>query len=125
MIAKGELSCYKIYEDETHLAFLDIAPIRKGQTLVIPKETYSSKFSEVPVEVMANTMIAAQKVAKLLEEKLENVERCLLIVEGFDVDHFHVKLYPAYRQGEHQPLTPGGTQADKSELEKVQKQITG
>lgn len=125
MIVREEISSYKIYEDDDYLAFLDIAPIREGQCLVIPKQHTESKFSAINPEVMAGTLKAAQKVAKLLERKLENVERCLVVIEGFDVDYFHVKLYPAYHKGEHQPLTPSGTHADEADLIEIQKQITG
>jgi histidine triad (HIT) family protein len=60
-IIKKELPCYKIYEDDKFLAFLDIQPISKGHTLIIPKEHYNT-FEETPVELLSEMIKVVNKV---------------------------------------------------------------
>ncbi|HRO65915.1 MAG TPA: HIT family protein, partial [Candidatus Dojkabacteria bacterium] len=88
-IAKGEAPSYKIWEDDDFMAFLNIFPNTKGASLVIPKQHYDSYFAEIPVDVLEELMEASQKVAKLLDEKLDDVGRTGLIFEGFGVNHIH------------------------------------
>ncbi|PIP87283.1 diadenosine tetraphosphate hydrolase [Candidatus Campbellbacteria bacterium CG22_combo_CG10-13_8_21_14_all_36_13] len=96
-IVAGEVPSHKVWEDDKHLAFLTIFPNTEGATVVIPKEHYSSYVFELPNDVLAELMFATKKVAKLLDEKLEDVGRTGLIVEGFGVDHVHTKLFPMHR----------------------------
>jgi len=94
-IVKGEIPCYKIYEDKDFLAFLDIYPNTKGMTLIIPKKHYSSDSFDMPREAYINLMLISKKIAKILEKKL-NVKRVALVMEGMGVDHVHIKLYPLH-----------------------------
>ena len=66
-IIRGEIPCYKVYEDEKNLAFLDIAPESKGHTLVIPKVDVD-KIYELPEEDYVALFLAVKKVAKRIEE---------------------------------------------------------
>lgn len=95
-IANGEAPSYKIWEDEFHMAFLNTFPNTKGASLVIPKKHYDSYFADIPDEVLGGLMNASQKVAKLLDFKLEDVGRTGLIFEGFGVNHIHAKLFPMH-----------------------------
>jgi len=95
-IVKGELPCHKIWEDEKHLAFLSIYPNTDGFTVLITKEHYPSYVFDLPDNVLKDIIIAAKKVAKLLDKKLEDVERTGLIFEGFGIDHVHAKLFPMH-----------------------------
>ena len=90
-IIRGEIPCYKIYEDEKNLAFLDIAPESKGHTLVIPKADVD-KVYELKDEDYDALFHAVKKVAKHMEEVLGT--RILLKVVGTDVPHAHVHLMP-------------------------------
>lgn len=94
-IAKGEIPAAKIWEDREHLAFLDINPNTKGMTLVITKEHYDSDAFSMPSKAYESLMLAAQKVAKLLEKKLD-VKRVAMVMEGMGVNHVHIKLYPLH-----------------------------
>ena len=94
-IIAGEIPSFKVYEDAEHLAFLDINPNTRGQTVLITKEHYHSYISALPEEVYAKLMLAAKKVARLLDEKL-GVGRTALVAEGMGVDHAHLKLYPLH-----------------------------
>ena len=68
-IIKGEIPCYKIYEDEKNLAFLDIHPESLGHTLVIPKLEVD-KIYDLPDEDYNSLFGAVKKVAKHMEKKL-------------------------------------------------------
>lgn len=95
-IAKGEAPRYKIWEDEKHIAFLNIYPNTEGVTLVIPKKHYPSYFADLPEDVLQDLIMASKKVAKLLDQSFEDVGRTGLVFEGFGVDHVHTKLYPMH-----------------------------
>jgi len=95
-IVNGELPSYKILEDEEHLAFLDIYPIVKGQTLVVTKKHFDSYQFNLPDDVYTNLFLFAKKVGKVLEKAL-GAKRVFLVVEGMEINHIHIKLYPVYR----------------------------
>lgn len=95
-IVKGEIPCYKIWEDKNHLAFLSIFPNTEGFSVVIPKKHYSSYAFDLPDNVLNDLVIAVKKVAKLLDSKLDDVGRTGMIFEGFGVDHVHAKLFPMH-----------------------------
>lgn len=95
-IVSGEAPSYKIWEDEKHLAFLTIFPNTPGFSVVITKEHYDSYAFELPDEILTNLVLAAKKVGKLLDEKLEDVGRTGMIFEGFGVNHIHAKLFPMH-----------------------------
>ncbi len=95
-IVEGRLPCHKIWEDDKHLAFLSIHPNTEGFTVVITKKHYPSYAFDLPDDVLKDLIIAAKRVAKLLDMKLEDVGRTGLIFEGFGVDHVHAKLFPMH-----------------------------
>ena len=90
-IIKGQIPCYKIYEDEKTFAFLDINPETKGHTLVVPK-TEVDKIYELEDEDYQ----ALMKTVKLLAAHMEKTlgARTLMKVVGTDVPHAHVHLMP-------------------------------
>lgn len=93
-IIKGELPCYKIAEDENHFAFLDINPMSKGHTLVVPKEETDYLF-DLEDERLQHLMTFAKKIAHGIDRALGTV-RTGVIVEGLEVPHAHVHLIPIY-----------------------------
>lgn len=95
-IVRGEAPCHKIWEDDTHLAFLSIFPNTEAFTVVIPKKYSPSYFADCPDQVIADLIIAAKKVAKLLDKKLDDVGRTGMILEGFGVNYLHAKLFPMH-----------------------------
>ena len=107
-IVAGEIPCYKIYEDERTMAFLDIAPETPGHTLVIPK-TEVDKVYEMPPEDYAALWETVRKVAVRMEEVLG--ARTLLKVIGTDVPHAHVHLMP------HDPTWKHGRQVKLSDAD--------
>lgn len=98
-IAEGKDSSKVIWEDERHIAFLSLHPNTKGFTVVTTKKHYPSYYFDLPNEVLKDLIIAAKKVAKLLDRKLEDVGRTGLVLEGWGVDHVHAKLFPMHGTG--------------------------
>ena len=90
-IINGEIPCYKIYEDDKTIAFLDIHPETKGHTLVVPKKEVD-KIYDLPEEDYVALMDTVKKLSKHLE-KIFGV-RTLWKVVGTDVPHAHVHLEP-------------------------------
>jgi histidine triad (HIT) family protein len=94
-IVSGDIPCAKVWEDENFLAFLDIKPIMKGMTLIMPKKHHDSYIFNEEDSTILELMKAGKKVAKKLESAL-GVSRVALVVEGAAVNHLHLKLYPLH-----------------------------
>jgi len=98
-IAKGEippLGNGTFWEDEKHMAFLSPFPNTEGFSVVITKQHCPSYVFANDDAVIKDLVIAVKKVAKLLDEKLDDVGRTGMIFEGFGVDHLHAKLFPMH-----------------------------
>lgn len=91
-IIRGEIPCYKIAEDENFFAFLDISPMTKGHTLVVPKieEDYIFNLED---KTVGDMMIFAKKVAKAIQQVIPCV-RVGVAVLGMEVPHAHIHLVP-------------------------------
>ena len=97
-IVKGEIPCYKIAEDERFFAFLDINPVMKGHTLVIPKREDDYIFNLEDDEIGA-MMVFAKKVAKAIEKAVP-CKRIAVAVIGLEVPHAHIHLIPITQEGD-------------------------
>ena len=84
-----------IYEDELHIAVLDMFPSVRGQALVLPKQHYGSYVFEMQEQEYVCLMNAARSTARLIDEKLGAIRTCM-VMEGMEIDHAHIKLYPIY-----------------------------
>ena len=91
-IINGEIPCYKIAEDEHHLAFLDVKPLVKGHTLVIPKKEVDLIF-DLDANEFKNLWAFAQQVAKKVGAAIPCV-RVGVAVIGLEVPHAHIHLVP-------------------------------
>ncbi|MCH8319308.1 MAG: HIT family protein [Bacteroidetes bacterium] len=91
-IVKGEISCYKIAESDNYFAFLDINPLARGHSLVIPKQEIDYIF-DLDDDLLAGLMVFAKKVATAIE-KIISCERIGIAVVGLEVPHAHVHLIP-------------------------------
>ena len=97
-IIKGEIPCYKIAEDDRFFAFLDISPIAKGHTLVVPKLQNDYIF-DLEDEMLAEMMVFAKKVAKAIRQNVECARSGVAVI-GLDVPHTHVHLVPITKAGD-------------------------
>ena len=91
-IIKGEIPCYKIAEDDRFVAFLDVFPIKKGHTLVVPKVQIDYLF-DLDDSLLSDLMLFAKKVAQKMERAI-SCERIGVAVIGLEVPHAHVHLVP-------------------------------
>lgn len=94
-IINGEIPSYKVAEDEKYYAFLDINPLQKGHTLVIPKlpEPEADYIFDLDDATLAGLMVFAKKVAQGLKEAT-GCKRVGIAVLGMEVNHVHVHLVP-------------------------------
>ena len=116
-IIAGEIPCYKIYEDDKTLAFLDIHPETPGHTLVIPKVEVDKLY-----ELEMEDYLAVMKTVKILASRMEKIlgKRTLMKVIGTDVPHAHVHLVsldPDYQYGQVVEMT-------EEEMKEMQKNLT-
>ena len=91
-IINGEIPSYKIAEDENFYAFLDINPLAKGHTLVIPKKEIDYIFN-IDDKLLSEMIVFAKKVGKSIEANIK-CERIGLTVIGLEVPHAHIHLIP-------------------------------
>ena len=97
-IVAGEIPCYKIAEDDKYFAFLDISPLQKGHTLVIPKREVDYFFDLTDEEIGA-----MQVFAKHVAEAIKEVLPCRKVgqaVLGLEVPHAHIHLVPMQSEGD-------------------------
>jgi histidine triad (HIT) family protein len=91
-IVTGEIPCYKIFEDDRFLAFLDVFPLVKGHILVIPKKETDYIF-DIEDSDLADMMLFAKKVAKAQRAAI-SCKRIGIAVIGLEVPHAHIHLVP-------------------------------
>ena len=91
-IIAGEIPSYKIAENEKFFAFLDINPLVKGHTLVIPKLEVD-KFFDVPDDYLEEIFLFAKPIARAIEKSFD-CNRCGVSIVGIEVPHAHMHLIP-------------------------------
>lgn len=91
-IINGDIPSYKIAEDENYYAFLDINPLRKGHTLVVPKVEVDRYF-DLDEDTLAGISIFSKKVAKAIKSAFP-CDRIGMTVIGLEVPHAHIHLIP-------------------------------
>jgi len=95
-IAAGRLKTASFWEDSEFIAFLSIGPNTEGFSCVIPKKHFESDVLKMPDVQLKKFIIAAKKVAKILENYFEDVGRVGLIMDGTGINHAHIKLSPMH-----------------------------
>ena len=119
-IIAGELPCHRVWEDEKHLAFLDIRPAAPGHTLVIPKREVNYLF-DLDAEEHADLWRAAQTVAKRMKERL-GCARVVVMVIGWEVPHVHIHLIPT--NAIHDVGMPPPVQVSAEQMAELVKKMT-
>lgn len=123
-IIAGEIPSTKIYEDDFSYAFLDISPVNKGHTLVVPKK-HCVNLMDIPDDDLGELMIAAKKVAIAVKEGMECDGISLAMsnekAAGQEVFHAHVHIMPRFssdglKHWPHKSYDPG-------EMEKISEKI--
>jgi len=116
-IINGEVPSYKIYEDDYVCAFLDINPIQKGHTLVIPKQEIEDMF-ELDEVLYDKVMHRVRYIAQVLKAKFDCARVCVF-VEGYVIPHAHVHLVPTNKPEDFDKVHM--YHATEEELKEVQK----
>ena len=97
-IVNGEIPAYKVAEDENYFAFLDIFPVTKGHTLVIPKKEVDYLF-DLDDETYAGLQLFAKKVAAGIKKAIP-CEKVGVLVLGLEVPHAHIHLAPLQNEAD-------------------------
>ena len=98
-IAQGEIPSYKVAENEDYYAFLDIAPMAKGHTLVIPKHTEEDYIFNLDEKTYSGLCAFAKKVAEAIKAAVP-CKRVGVAVLGMEVPHTHIHLVPLQTEGD-------------------------
>jgi histidine triad (HIT) family protein len=120
-IVGGQIPSYKIYEDEKFYAFLDINPMAKGHTLVIPKQEIDYLF-DIDDAVLSEMMLIAKKIAKAMEQAI-SCKRVGMMVIGLEVPHAHIHLIPIQKEGDMN-LSNKRVELSKEEFTQIAKDIS-
>jgi histidine triad (HIT) family protein len=97
-IVNGEIPCYKVAEEDRFLAFLDINPLAKGHTLVIPKKEVDYIF-DLEDDLLSGLSLFAKKVACAIDKSVK-CNRVGIAVIGLEVPHAHIHLVPLNNIGD-------------------------
>jgi histidine triad (HIT) family protein len=107
-IVKGEIPCFKVYEDDRVIAFLDINPIAEGHTLIIPKK-HAENLWEIPGEDLSAIHLASQKIIQAIREALNPTGVAVLQLNGRGVNqvvmHYHLHLMPRSADSPELPVS--------------------
>lgn len=97
-IIRGEIPSYKVAENDKFYAFLDISPLQKGHTLVVPKQEIDY-FFDIEDDLMKDYICFAKKVAIAIK-KAYPCEKVGMTVIGLEVRHSHIHLVPMHKEGD-------------------------
>jgi len=120
-IINGEIPCHKVDEDANFLAFLDISPLQKGHTLIVPKYEIDYLF-DLDDDLLADMILFAKGVAKKIKATFP-CNRVGMTVIGLEVPHAHIHLIPINKEPDmnfHSPKLSLSTE----ELESIAKSIS-
>jgi len=121
-IINGDIPCYKIAEDERFFAFLDIHPLAKGHTLVIPKQETDYLF-DLDDELIAGLHVFAKKIARAIDMVID-CKRVGVAVLGLEVPHAHIHLIPVNNLFDIEFSKPK-LQLSQQEFEEIASKIRG
>ena len=120
-IIKGEIPCHKVYEDELTFAFMDIHPIQPGMVLVVPKIQVEN-YEDLPEEDFSALMKSVQKIGKAQRKTYPAKRKMAVQIEGLEVPHVHVKLFPV-DSGSEFHAQPNDDEPNHEELAKEAEKI--
>ena len=119
-IINGEIPCYKVAENDKFFAFLDINPLVKGHTLVIPKKEVDYIF-DIEDNDLGEMMIFAKQIANKIKDVIPCVKVGVAVI-GLEVPHAHIHLVPMQKEGDLDFKRPK-LQLSQEEFLELQKKI--
>jgi histidine triad (HIT) family protein len=125
-IVEKKIPSQILFENDTNLAFLDIFPVSKGHTIVIPKNHYNN-LEDIPIVELTDLYQIVKKISSLIYRKLKfdgyNILQNNFRAAGQVINHFHVHIIPRSREdGKFRLLIPG-EQSKEEELKRILKTI--
>lgn len=120
-IIRDEIPSHKVYEDDKVLAIMDINPIQPGMVLVVPKKQVDH-FMDLADEDYQALMAAVKKIALRMQEVFPE-KRVGVQIEGLDVPHAHVKMFPFTSAGEFRAIPNTNTDPNHPALEQMAKKL--
>lgn len=107
-IANKEIPSNIVLENDKFISILDIKPLVKGMTVVFPKENLGNHVYDLNLKDYLLMLQFTREVANILQRKLD-VDKIITIIEGFEIDHVHIKLLPSNKEitSEIKPLDVG------------------
>lgn len=121
-IVSGDIPSYKIYEDDRVFAFLDIKPLSKGHTLVLPKEHFENVF-DIPKDLYAYMFEVAKNISANIKEKYEPegifINQNNGEMAGQSVPHIHIHVKPIYNESQKHREEDKRMQLSTEEMEKI------
>lgn len=121
-IIKGEIPCHKVYEDGKTFAFMDIHPIQPGHVLVVSKLPAETVW-DLPAEDYQAVMATVRKVAEKIKRVFPDKERVAVMIEGLDVPHAHIKVFPVNTGEEFRHEPDMDAEPDHAALATMAKQL--
>src|SRR3990170_4088015 len=119
-IIQGQVPSYKIAENDRFYAFLDIFPLVKGHTLVVPKVEINRMF-DLPPDYLGELLVFARPIARAIEKAFD-CDRCGISVIGLEVPHAHMHFIPI-NSADDLNFTRPKISVTKEELEEAQQAI--
>ncbi len=124
-IIRGEAPCYRIYEDDDVLAFLDLYPQSFGHTLVIPRRSAACNLLDVDTDALCKVMVVVQRLTRAIVDELQpdgvQVAQFNGAAAGQTVFHIHVHIVPRYAGQDMR--VHAAQQGDRGELEQLQARL--
>ena len=119
-IINGEIPCYKVAENDKFFAFMDINPVQKGHTLVVPKKEVDYIF-DIDDNDIQEMMLFAKQVAVRIKEAIPCTKVGVAVI-GLEVPHAHIHLVPMQKEGDLDFKRPK-LQLTEEEFLEIQKKI--
>ena len=119
-IIAGDIPGVFLYEDEHCVVLMDAFPSLPGQSMVIPREPIDY-FADAPDGLLSHLMLVAKKIARASDLAFATSRTCI-VIEGFEVPHLHIKLYPISQASGVTALTDVITSTAEASLEDRQTQ---
>ncbi len=115
-IIKGEIPCYKIAENEHFFAFLDVKPLVKGHTLVVPKQEIDY-FFEMENQALSEIMVFSKTIAVAIKKAISCTKVGMSVI-GLEVPHAHIHLVPIHHVGDLN-FSKSKLEVDPEEMEAI------
>ncbi|WP_416969451.1 HIT family protein [Streptomyces sp. 4F14] len=121
-ILPGELPGRFVWQDDEAAAFLSIAPLTPGHTLVVPRQEVD-RWTDTDGELLTHCVSVAQKIGQAAQHAW-NAPRAALIIAGFEVPHLHIHVAPVWEMGDFD-FSKAEVEKDETKLDEAAERLRG